>query len=102
MTTKKTILISGGAGMLAREIHQAADNFHVINPKKIEMDITYLSQVEYYIEKFNPDYFIHCGAYTRPMSKHQENPEVSIGTNIIGTANVSMACIRNNIKLIYS
>jgi dTDP-4-dehydrorhamnose reductase len=35
------------------------------------------------------------------MSTHREKPELSIQTNIIGTSNVVLTCMKYNIKLIY-
>lgn len=98
---KKKILISGGEGHLAQEIKKCSEGFNILCPKKSEMDITKLSDLENYISNYKPNYFIHAGAYTKPMQKHQENPSISIKTNIIGTCNVVLACIKNKTKLIY-
>ena len=99
---KKTILISGGGGKLAQEIKKSAVNFNVIVPSKIEMDIRNISNIEIYLKKYNPDYFIHAAAFTKPMKNHEKFPEISITTNIVGTANVVMACLNFlSTKLIY-
>ena len=48
-----------------------------------------------------PDYFIHAAALTRPMSLHEEDPRASVATNIVGTSNVVMACMKHGVKLVY-
>jgi dTDP-4-dehydrorhamnose reductase len=44
---------------------------------------------------------IHAGAITRPMVIHEDNPTLSIKTNIVGTSNVVMACEKYKKKIIY-
>ena len=44
---------------------------------------------------------IHVAALSRPMAIHDKKLDLSIDTNIIGTANVARACKKLNIKLIY-
>jgi len=97
----KKILISGGGGRLAKQIIKHNVEYEVAAPTKKEMDITTRSSVETCISKYAPDIFLHAAAYTRPMKKHQDNPGLSVETNIIGTANVVLACIEQNIKLVY-
>ena len=65
------------------------------------MDIVDISQIEKYVLRHKPDIFLHTAALTRPMARHIKNPEVSIKTNIIGTSNVVLACMKHNIKLVY-
>ena len=55
----------------------------------------------FYQHQFKFDYVIHAGAITRPMVIHEDNPTLSIKTNIVGTANVVMACEKYNKKIIY-
>ena len=44
---------------------------------------------------------IHVAALSRPMAIHDKKLDLSIDTNIIGTANVVKACIKLKLKLIY-
>ena len=101
----KKVIITGGEGKLAKEIVKANTThfgeYVVLTPSKIEMNLTSLDSVMSYISKHSPAIVIHAGAYTRPMKKHQDNPDVSIQTNIIGTSNVVLACIKANCKLVY-
>ena len=48
-----------------------------------------------------PDILIHLAGLSRPMKIHELNISKSIDLNIIGTANITKACEKKNIKLIY-
>ena len=100
----KTVLVSGGDGKFAKELQAYSgrlNDCNVLLPPKRAMDIEDFEQVDSMIEVVNPDYFIHSAALTRPMSLHEESPHKSISTNIIGTSNVVLACMKHNTKLIY-
>ena len=98
---KEKILISGGRGSLATHLLRCSSNYNTTALGKEEMDITDIDQIESAILLHTPDYFIHAAALTRPMIEHITSPENSIKSNIIGTSNVAMMCIKHNIKLIY-
>jgi dTDP-4-dehydrorhamnose reductase len=101
LSMTKTILISGGSGKFATHLKSLATDFKVIAPTHDEMNITSIQAVEIFVNRYEPDYFIHAAALTRPLSIHQERPQSSILINIIGTSNVVMACMKTNTKLIY-
>lgn len=95
------IMISGGKGNLAQEIIEQSNGQDIVAPSRQEMNVSNLWEIEDEIKHYNPDVFIHAAAYTRPMHKHQNNPDKSIQANIIGTSNVVLACMKHNIKLVY-
>jgi len=97
----KRILISGGNGKFAQSVVQQRGEHIVCAPPRKRMDITRIEDIEAAIDIHKPDIFLHAAAYTRPMSKHIDNPNLSIENNIIGTCNVVLECMKNNIKLIY-
>ena len=101
MAKDKTILLSGGGGEFAKQFIKSNKLHNIIAPPKEEMNITIPSDINKFIKKYSPDIFLHAAAYTRPMKKHQDRPEVSVQTNIIGTCNIVLACIKYGIKLIY-
>tara|TARA_R110001583_G_scaffold167723_2_gene320521 strand:- start:230 stop:943 length:714 start_codon:yes stop_codon:yes gene_type:complete len=98
----KRILISGGEGNLNRMLRKCNYDNILHIPCQAEMDITSLTEVEKTILDFSPTHFIHTAAITRPMSIHEQNPAISIETNIIGTANIVLMCLKHKIKLIYT
>ena len=97
----KKILISGGNGKLSNCIKSYNTKYDIFAPNKKEMNVNNINQIEEYIIKSKCDYFIHAAALTRPMISHDNNPKLSIKTNIIGTSNVVLMCMKYNIKLIY-
>ena len=100
---KKTILISGGYGRYAKTVNSIADKsrYEILLLSKDEMNVTDLHSVERAIDNYKPDYFVHAAALTRPMINHKLNPSKSILNNIIGTSNVTIACLNSCTKLIY-
>tara|TARA_Y100000361_G_C11110856_1_gene317479 strand:+ start:334 stop:1053 length:720 start_codon:yes stop_codon:yes gene_type:complete len=97
----KRILISGGNGEFAKELQRHNTEYKIVAPSKKEMDITKIEDIDYFIYSNKPDYFIHAGALTRPMVIHESEPNKSIITNIIGTSNVVLTCMKYKVKLIY-
>ena len=97
--SKNKILVSGGGGHFAKCLSRLDKN--IITLSKEKMDVQYYTNILEQIVRHKPKYFIHAGAMTRPISKHEQNPGQSIGNNIIGTCHVVLACMHYNIKLIY-
>ena len=97
----KTILISGGKGKFAKSINIVNSNYKIISPSKREMNVKNLSSILTFISNKKIDYFIHAAAFSTPMKNHKFELEKSISTNIIGSANVALACVKKKIKLIY-
>jgi dTDP-4-dehydrorhamnose reductase len=98
---KKRILISGGNGEFAKELQKWNTSYDIIAPPKNEMNVVDIETLDSKVFSNSPDYFIHAGALTRPMVIHENEPEKSISSNIIGTANVVLTCMKYKIKLIY-
>ena len=97
----KKILISGGKGKFAEALIQANKKYKIYAPTKNQMNILSPSSISNYMSKKKIDYFIHAAAFTTPMNQHRIQLKKSIQTNIIGSANVALYCIKKDIKLIY-
>jgi dTDP-4-dehydrorhamnose reductase len=99
---RKKILISGGLGKFAKQLLiQGSEDFEICAPPRKEMDVKNPRQIYSKIVAFNPDYFIHAAAMTRPMKNHEIAPMKSMKINIEGTCNVVEACSTTGLKLIY-
>jgi dTDP-4-dehydrorhamnose reductase len=98
---KKNIVITGGTGRFAKQIRQFKTNYNLFFPIKKNLNILRYKSIEKYLKKVKADIVIHLAGLSRPMSIHDKNIEKSIDLNIIGTANITKACSKKNIKLIY-
>lgn len=98
---RKKILISGGEGKFSKQIIQANKEYDICAPSREEMNILDVDSIEKFISQEKPNYFLHAAALTRPMSGHQKFTDTSIKTNIIGTANVVLSCMKYRLKLVY-
>jgi len=97
----KKILISGGESKFAKSLISENTKFDIKALSRSQMDVTNFSSIKSSLGITRPDYFIHTAALSRPMILHKEKPDVSIKSNIIGTANCVLACMETNVKFIY-
>ncbi len=93
------ILMTGGSGLLGSEIRKLDSN--LIVPTHEEFDITDLAKIEKYLDETKPDAVLHLAAATKPP-EHEKDPTLGLRINIIGTANVALACSKRGIRLIYT
>lgn len=98
---KKTIVVTGGSGRFGKILKGIKNQNKILFPTKKELDILNKKKISNYFLKIKPDILIHLAGLSRPMKEHYHNIEKSINLNIIGTANITKACNKQNIKLIY-
>jgi len=88
------ILVTGGNGEFCKHLVEQGKEHSFLTPLKVAYDSIYPAvdvrnywSVDWYFrQKQNEfDCVIHAGAITRPMVIHEDNPRLSIKTNIIGT-----------------
>lgn len=92
------ILMTGGSGQLGTEISRIDPSIYA--PPRWKMDITYYEAVERELYLSRPDTVLHLAAETDCLM-HNSKPELGIKANIIGTANIVLACMQFNIRLVY-
>ena len=97
------ILVTGGNGDFCKHLVEQGKEHFFLTPTKKEADVRHYWQLDRYFYQHQNDFdiVIHAGAITRPMVIHEDDPKLSIKTNIIGTANVVLMCERYNKKIIY-
>lgn len=98
---QKKILISGGDSRFCIFLKKHMNNKNTFYFGKKKLNILNYKNLIKILVKNKIKIFIHIAALSRPMSIHDTNVDLSIQTNIIGTANVVRACKKLNIKLIY-
>ena len=98
---KKLILVTGGDGRFAKVLKKNNKILNLYFASKKECNILDLNSINRLIKKIKPKIVIHCAGLSRPMDIHEKNISKSIDLNIIGTANITKVCKKNQIKLIY-
>ena len=96
-------LITGGDGEFCKHLVKQGTDCQFLTPTKKEADVKDYWNLDsyFYTHQKEFDYVIHAAAITRPMVIHEDNPPLSIKTNIVGTSNVVLMCERYNKKIIY-
>ena len=97
----KKILVTGGDGRFASKLKKIKSKFNFIYFNKKKLNILNFTSILKVLKKQKPDYLLHLAGLSRPMNMHEKKISSSINLNIIGTANLVVACLRLNIKIIY-
>ena len=98
---KKLILVTGGDGRFCKILKKKNKTLKLYFATKKECNILDSKSIQKIIKKINPQIIMHCAGLSRPMNVHEKNISKSIDLNIIGTANITKACEKNKIKMIY-
>ena len=98
---KDKIIFTGGSGRFGKIFKSTYSLKNIFYPTKKDLDINNYNSVKKFLKKIKPKIVIHAAGISRPMIIHDNDPKQSIQTNIIGTSNLTIACIEMNIKLIY-
>lgn len=96
------ILITGAKGMLGQDLASVLDQngFDLILADKEEMDITDFEQVQTFINNNEPDFVIHCAAYTN-VDLAESEKEKAFLVNETGSENVAKACAQIDIPILF-
>src|SRR6056300_808168 len=100
-TMKKKIIITGGSGRFGEYLKKIKSPHKLFFPNKKELNILKPKSIESYLKAKKANVVIHLAGLSRPMDIHNREIEKSIDLNIIGTANITKACSKKNVKLIY-
>jgi dTDP-4-dehydrorhamnose reductase len=90
------VLVLGGTGLLGSELKKISDFICTGS----EIDIRDEKNLSIELDVIKPNIIVLAAAKTNSV-EIDKNPIFAIETNIIGTANVTKYCIKNNIRLIY-
>jgi dTDP-4-dehydrorhamnose reductase len=94
------VLVTGGLGLLGREIGEAFGGLAELRiTDREECDVTSLPECRGEIDGFRPDTVIHCAAYTA-VDRAEEEPETAHAVNAGGTGNVARVCRERGILLV--
>jgi len=98
---KNKIVVTGGTGRFGSELKKINNKYKLLFPNKKRLNILNLNSIHNYLKKEKPKYLVHLAGLSRPMRVHKRQINRSIDLNIIGTANITKACWKFGIKLIY-
>ena len=98
---KKKILVTGGNGRFAKILKENNNKLNLVFASRKECNILDIKSIQKIFKKIKPNIILHCAGLSRPMQSHEKNISKSIDLNIIGTANITKVCEKNNIKLVY-
>tara|TARA_R100001163_G_C5068290_1_gene208339 strand:- start:7929 stop:8627 length:699 start_codon:yes stop_codon:yes gene_type:complete len=96
------VWLTGGSGLLGGELLQefAKRNIDCRAPSHNECNIQDLPSVINSIAEYKPNIVIHCAAIAK-FKDVEKNPLIALQTNIIGTCNVTYACMAADVRLIF-
>jgi len=91
MSIKPIILLTGGRGMVGRNIleHPVAEQFSFVAPTSSELDLRNFSKVEEYISAYSPDFVIHAAGLVGGIQANMARPvdflieNMDLGRNVI-------------------
>ena len=95
------ILVTGGSGLLGKNIIPLLRKEYniVFHPSQLEMNIEVMEEVKSFIND-DVDMVIHCAAIV-DVPYGETHPKEIIQTNVMGTVNITLACMEKNIRLVY-
>ena len=94
------LLITGGLGLLGKEIAQVFEGSGGIRTTdREEWDVTDPGACRREVDGFRPDVVIHCAAYTA-VDRAESEPEMARLLNVEGTRNVARACRERGVLMV--
>jgi dTDP-4-dehydrorhamnose reductase len=99
----KKILITGGTGLLGTELQRllvAAHNYNFIAPDHKDMDVSNSYHVNRVFDLEKPELCIHAACFCKSVNLCEDHPDMSMIDTIIGTCNITLACMRYNTRIV--
>lgn len=93
MMPKPTLLLTGGSGMVGRNIleHPKAKNWDIVAPSSKVMDLTDREAVETFVQRLRPEIIIHAAGHVGGIQANIANPVTFLERNVAIGRNVIMA-----------
>jgi len=97
---KKRILLTGGNGMVGRNIlsHTLSEKWSFFSPSSAELDLTNYDETLSYIDKTKPEIIIHAAGRVGGIQENIDNPVDFLVTNLDIGRNVVMAARQSGVR----
>nr|WP_321482399.1 GDP-L-fucose synthase [uncultured Cohaesibacter sp.] len=98
--TKKTLLLTGGSGMVGRNIleHPAASDWTILAPGSKELDLTDARAVDAYLAAHIPDLVIHAAGQVGGIQANMAHPVAFLERNMAIGRNIIMAAHKAGVR----
>lgn len=95
------VLVTGATGLLGKElVKKLSSEFEVIGTSSKDFDITDLHAVRNFMSLQNPDFVVHCAAFTR-VDECEKDRVKAFAVNTVGARNVALACAEGGVSLVF-
>lgn len=95
------ILVTGASGFVgSRFVERWRNEYIMLTPTHVELDVTDAVQVERYIVESAPQVVVHLAAISN-TGYCEQNPDESYCVNVESVCNLAAACARNGVKLVF-
>jgi len=100
MGSKRTVFLTGGAGMVGRNIqdHPAAADWHILAPRSAELDLTDADAVTRFMDTHKPDLVVHAAGRVGGIQANMAHPVAFLEENTAMGRNVIMAAHRAGVR----
>lgn len=95
------VLLTGGSGMVGRNIQDYAEQYRddeILHPSSKEMNLLNFESVESYIKQHQPDLIIHAAGVVGGIQANIDNPVKFLADNVQMGQNIVLAACQQGIK----
>lgn len=97
---KRTVLLTGGGGMVGRNIleHADAEDWNIVAPAKQALDLTDFNATRRFFDAHRPDFVVHCAGRVGGIQANMTHPVDFLVTNTDLARNVMLASRECGVK----
>ena len=102
-SSKKKIIVTGALGQLGSELKKLSSSYtsyKYVFVDREDFDLSSDTQIIEYLSKHNPDYIVHCAAYTA-VDKAESEIELANAINNLAVKTIAQWCSLNKCKFIH-
>jgi len=100
MSSKGTLLLTGGGGLVGRNIqdHAKAADWTILAPRSAELDLTDAAAVDRYLDAHSPDLVVHAAGRVGGIQANMANPVAFLDENTAIGRNIIMGAQRHGVR----